>query len=73
MKLTDLRNLAFVAMTFGGVCLGAVDSRADGSCENCTNSGSTGKCVAAGQGSSGWTQCDDSSNCSVWGGQCTGA
>lgn len=74
MKRSELRNLAFVAMTFGGVCLGAVNSRADATCKTCTNPGSTGECVDPGQGNPGWTSCNDGgSNCSVSGSQCTGS
>lgn len=74
MKLNELRNLAFVAMTFGGVCLGAVDSRAAGTCRTCTSPGSGGECMDVAQGNPGWTGCTDGGpNCSISGSQCFGS
>lgn len=72
MTRSKLRNLAFLAMTFGGVCLAAVAPRADAGCKTCSNPGSTGECIPPGKGNPGWTGCQDFSNCSVSGSQCTG-
>ena len=74
MELRRLRNLAFLAMSFGGVAFGLSDARAHENCTccQCSDSGSSGKCYQVGKGDSGWTGCQDSSNCSVQFGSCTG-
>ena len=74
MTLRGLRNIAFVGMIVGGVCLGVANSNAEGGCDCCLceGPGSEDDCLEVGAEVQGWTECQDSSNCSVSGSTCKG-
>jgi hypothetical protein len=70
-RLKSLRNLAFVAMTVGGVSLGIVIEGADEECWTCTDR--FGDCEPAGEGEWGVEHCNDSGpECTLWGRYCEG-
>jgi hypothetical protein len=73
MTLRTSRNVAFLAMIVGWICLGTAGTDAEGDCQCCTcTSYVEGTCEEQDPGVQGMTNCNDAGpTCTIYGHYCT--